>query len=350
MRCKVEGQHRLGAARGVYEIMERQSTMAEEVVRLVKPDETAENKRPLQPTGSNQLRVGPAELPPCLRTAWQRGQKERKPLLDGGKGKKTVSFHESVIVAEGKRSGISKHKHSHPRLSQPSTKAQTNVLGPVHSRSLTTKRTHAGDTTITSIPVASGATLTSPSATAGVSTMSRSSLEAREYSDFHADDHASPDAEMQETTGGSPPKYQNLWAASHRPLHGLNAPTLNSGKPVTGDGIKKHRVENKRKQIEKQAAQHPSTYWTKYEGAATIPEQLPNPTKWRNIMCPQNLALYHPAAATLLQYATGGCPVESGRPWSKQQMAAAVTRGPHSGPFWTSPFLSDSKMAVLSRQ
>ena len=57
VRCKVEGQHRLGAARGVYEIMERQSTMAEEVVRLVKPDEIAENKRPLQPTGSNQLRV-----------------------------------------------------------------------------------------------------------------------------------------------------------------------------------------------------------------------------------------------------------------------------------------------------
>ena len=46
-------------------------------------------------------------------------------------------------------------------------------------------------------------------------------------------------------------------------------------------------------------------------------------------MCPQNVALHHPAAATLLKYATGGCPVESGKPWTKQQMSAAVKRGPH---------------------
>jgi hypothetical protein len=46
-------------------------------------------------------------------------------------------------------------------------------------------------------------------------------------------------------------------------------------------------------------------------------------------MCPSNLALHHPAAAKLLQYATGGCPCNTGKPWTKSQMWAAVERGPH---------------------
>ena len=46
-------------------------------------------------------------------------------------------------------------------------------------------------------------------------------------------------------------------------------------------------------------------------------------------MCPSNLALHHPAAAKLLQYATGGCPSNTGRPWTKAQIHEAVARGPH---------------------
>jgi hypothetical protein len=46
-------------------------------------------------------------------------------------------------------------------------------------------------------------------------------------------------------------------------------------------------------------------------------------------MCPRNLALDHPAAAKLLQYATGGCPVNSGKPWTKEMMHKAMARGPH---------------------
>jgi hypothetical protein len=46
-------------------------------------------------------------------------------------------------------------------------------------------------------------------------------------------------------------------------------------------------------------------------------------------MCPQNLALYHPAAAKLLDFATGGCPANTGRPWTKAEMEAAIERGPH---------------------
>jgi hypothetical protein len=51
--------------------------------------------------------------------------------------------------------------------------------------------------------------------------------------------------------------------------------------------------------------------------------------KWRGSMCPANLALEHPAAEKLLEYATGGCPANTGKPWSKEQMWAAVERGPH---------------------
>ena len=46
-------------------------------------------------------------------------------------------------------------------------------------------------------------------------------------------------------------------------------------------------------------------------------------------MCPSGRALHHPAAPTLLRYATRGCPAETGRPWSKKEMEAAVERGPH---------------------
>ncbi len=46
-------------------------------------------------------------------------------------------------------------------------------------------------------------------------------------------------------------------------------------------------------------------------------------------MCPSRLALYHPAAVTLLEYATGGCPTNTGKPWTPTQMQAAIDRGPH---------------------
>jgi hypothetical protein len=58
-----------------------------------------------------------------------------------------------------------------------------------------------------------------------------------------------------------------------------------------------------------------------------MPTPLPNPTDWRGQMCPQNLALHHPTAATPLQYATGGCPVRSGQPWSLQEIEAAIAHG-----------------------
>ena len=49
----------------------------------------------------------------------------------------------------------------------------------------------------------------------------------------------------------------------------------------------------------------------------------------RNNMCPTGLALHHPAASLLTQYATLGCPTQTGKPWSKKEMEAAINRGPH---------------------
>ena len=46
-------------------------------------------------------------------------------------------------------------------------------------------------------------------------------------------------------------------------------------------------------------------------------------------MCPSGLALHHPAAERLLQYATQGCPTDTGQPWTLEQMEKAVMRGPH---------------------
>ena len=46
-------------------------------------------------------------------------------------------------------------------------------------------------------------------------------------------------------------------------------------------------------------------------------------------MCPSGLALCHPAADLLREWATYGCPTNTGTPWTPEQMQAAVDRGPH---------------------
>ena len=49
----------------------------------------------------------------------------------------------------------------------------------------------------------------------------------------------------------------------------------------------------------------------------------------KGAMCPSGLALHHEAADTLLQYATKGCPTKTGKPWTREEITAAVERGPH---------------------
>ena len=60
-----------------------------------------------------------------------------------------------------------------------------------------------------------------------------------------------------------------------------------------------------------------------------MPPEKEAPSKYRGQMCPDGLALHHPAAETLLQYATGGCPTRTGKPWTRQQINEAIARGNH---------------------
>jgi len=53
------------------------------------------------------------------------------------------------------------------------------------------------------------------------------------------------------------------------------------------------------------------------------------PIDFRGGMCPTDLATNHPAFRTLQQYATQGCPANTGRHWTKDEMHAAVERGNH---------------------
>jgi hypothetical protein len=46
-------------------------------------------------------------------------------------------------------------------------------------------------------------------------------------------------------------------------------------------------------------------------------------------MYPTGLARLHPAAETLQKYATRGCPVETGKQWTINEIEAAIARGPH---------------------
>eukprot|EP00956_Cyclotella_meneghiniana_P042338 scaffold248422_cov56-Cyclotella_meneghiniana.AAC.10 len=99
-----------------------------------------------------------------------------------------------------------------------------------------------------------------------------------------------------------------------QPLHeGLRPPELSTGERVSGHNKRQLRRENKRKRINKQLQQQQKSYWTSYKGEFELPEELEEADVWLNQMCPQRLALRHPAAAKLLQYATGGCPCKTGR-------------------------------------
>jgi len=53
------------------------------------------------------------------------------------------------------------------------------------------------------------------------------------------------------------------------------------------------------------------------------------PTVFKGRMRPDPSIEYHPAFPTLLQYATEGCPVDCGEPWSKEHLEAAIEWGPH---------------------
>ena len=111
---------------------------------------------------------------------------------------------------------------------------------------------------------------------------------------------------------------------------GLLQPQLDSGAVVTGATKHHHRVENKRRRRAKQSHQGVNNFWSTHEGNTKVSPEGGARGDYRGQMCPTGLALDHPAANVLLDYAKVGCPVNSGQPWTLEMMEAAIDKGPHS--------------------
>jgi hypothetical protein len=116
-------------------------------------------------------------------------------------------------------------------------------------------------------------------------------------------------------------------AAGHAelsPPHLGNASILGEQMHLLRKHNKQVRVAKQRRQLCKPA------WWTTHKGKFVLPDALCPPGVHRNHMCPSGLALHHPAASKLLQYATGGCPTRTGNPWTQAEMQAAIDRGLHA--------------------
>src|SRR5210317_324979 len=112
---------------------------------------------------------------------------------------------------------------------------------------------------------------------------------------------------------------------------GLLPPMLKSAPdlPVTGAQTKLLRKQNKQIRQERQRLQSFDNVWKRQQGQFSIPTPKQSPKRYVGSMCPSGLALEHPAAATLLEYASGGCPTKTGKNWSRDMIEEAVQRGPH---------------------
>ena len=110
---------------------------------------------------------------------------------------------------------------------------------------------------------------------------------------------------------------------------GLRPPQLLSNALVTGESTQRLRIENKRHRRQLQREQNQPAWWNTHEGNFSPPQPRDEPVKYRNNMCPRGLALHHPAASLLKHYAVNGCPTDTGKPWTIEQIQAAIERGPH---------------------
>ncbi len=78
-----------------------------------------------------------------------------------------------------------------------------------------------------------------------------------------------------------------------------------------------------------QEIQPPTLWWTKHTGDAVLPPHCPRDTSYRNKMCPASLATSHPTGELLAEWSKLGCPTQTGKPWTKDEMWEAVEKGPH---------------------
>ena len=110
----------------------------------------------------------------------------------------------------------------------------------------------------------------------------------------------------------------------------LSQPRLENGDVVRGAEKrqwKKITKATRNKRLQEQV--EPPGYWKRHKGNVLVPPMGAPAGSHRGGMCPSNVALQHPAGPTLQKYATDGCPVESGRLWTREEVEFAVSQGPH---------------------
>jgi hypothetical protein len=136
---------------------------------------------------------------------------------------------------------------------------------------------------------------------------------------------------------------------------GLQPPQLEEmGGAVRGNDKTRLCKENKRRRRHLKLEQTNTPQWTVHQGsmrpsAITPREFLP----YCNSMCPSDRAVAYPAANLLMEWATFGCPTKTGQPWTKEEMWAAVDRGPHRSalsPAAVAHFAAEAAKKVRTKQ
>jgi len=139
--------------------------------------------------------------------------------------------------------------------------------------------------------------------------------------------------EMLERPSNPAHQQQSLTALPPVPVPTLDAATTEPH-PVSTGGTNQHAQVPVAPSCPRPGPQDAST--RKPTPAPTCPDPVPNltqpqskssPTMSR--MQPHIATQHHPAFHLLLHYATTGCPVDCGQPWTMQHLSAAVARGPH---------------------
>jgi hypothetical protein len=121
-----------------------------------------------------------------------------------------------------------------------------------------------------------------------------------------------------------------LWVESDNT--GLKPPHLQATcKPIMGANKKRICAENHKRRQALQQAEQATPLWTTRGGTRILSAQAANKLRptYRNSLCPVGLAVEHPAAAILMDWAQFECPTKTSKLWTWEDIEGAIERGPH---------------------
>ena len=133
-----------------------------------------------------------------------------------------------------------------------------------------------------------------------------------------------PNTESEAPTKPVPTSNEVSWA--------MDVPRVRATNIVaTGKDKMRMKKQNRVRRNELKQAQTPTAKWTTHRGDMQSVTFDPKPLPaYRGQMCPSNRAKQHPAGELLSKFASTGCPVNTGRNWTKKELQAAVDKGPHT--------------------